>query len=240
MTSNVVTSTWFHLGREEARQFYTRPMKIKNGTNKGGLGWSAATFNVVDWQAIAVALKGKPDTFNLWLSKQAIGGVRHKKEPCQNPRHTGQQVAPTVDQHTKTTITSVAALIPAGIGCSARMSDNLNLSSGSTTTTRLTQNWHSGFLTTSPPRPNTYGRPWAQHVTSYKGSCLQPGHYKLDGIPPWEVILENCSASIKLWHSHELQPHTCTMGQTASGAPNSNIPPTMAIPKFHIAPQDQR
>jgi hypothetical protein len=38
MASNMATSTQFHLGREEARQFYTRPMIIKHGSNKGGLG----------------------------------------------------------------------------------------------------------------------------------------------------------------------------------------------------------
>jgi hypothetical protein len=79
MTSNVATSTQFHLGREKARQFYTRPIRIKHGTNKGGLEWSAAAFNAVDWQAIAAALKGKPDTFGLWLSKQAIGVCATRK-----------------------------------------------------------------------------------------------------------------------------------------------------------------
>jgi hypothetical protein len=79
ITSNVYTPTWFHLRREEARQFYTRPMRIKNGSNKGGLGWSAAAFNAIDWQAITAALKGKPDTFGLWLSKQAIGMCATRK-----------------------------------------------------------------------------------------------------------------------------------------------------------------
>ncbi len=79
ITSSVATSTQFHLGREEGRQFYTRPMRIKNGSNKGGLGWSAAAFNAVDWQANVAALKGKPDTFGLWLSKQAIGVCATKK-----------------------------------------------------------------------------------------------------------------------------------------------------------------
>ncbi len=79
MTSNVATSTRFHQGREEARQVYTRPIRIKNGSNKGGLGWSAAAFNAVDWQAITAALKGKPDTFGLWLSKQAIGVCATRK-----------------------------------------------------------------------------------------------------------------------------------------------------------------
>jgi hypothetical protein len=84
MTSNVTTSTQFHLGIEEARQFYTQPMRIKNGSNKGSLGWSVAAFNTVDWQAITAALKGKPDTFNVWpvAVKTSHRGVRHKKEPC--------------------------------------------------------------------------------------------------------------------------------------------------------------
>jgi hypothetical protein len=79
ITSDVATFTWFHLGREEARKFYTRPMRIKNSSNKGGLGWSAAAFNGVDWQAIAATLKSKPDTFSLWLSKQVIGVCATRK-----------------------------------------------------------------------------------------------------------------------------------------------------------------
>jgi hypothetical protein len=69
-----------------------------------------------------------------------------------------------------------------------------------------------------------------QHVTSYEGSCLRPGHYQLDRIPPREGILKNCSASIELRHSHRLQPHAYTMGQTASGMSNSNITLAIAIP----------
>ncbi len=31
------------------------------------------TFNLVDWRSIATILKGKPEMFGLWLSKQSIG-----------------------------------------------------------------------------------------------------------------------------------------------------------------------
>jgi hypothetical protein len=144
MTSKVATSTRFCLGREEAWQFYTRPMRIKKGSNKGGLGWSVAAFNAVDWQAIAAALKGKPDTFGLWLSKQAIGvcatrknlariqGILDNRCPnCGSPHKDNKHLNRCTDP---------------GVGCFTRMYDNL--SSGSTITTRLTRNWHSGFHTT--------------------------------------------------------------------------------------------
>jgi hypothetical protein len=228
MTSNVATSNQFHLGREEARQFYTRPMKIKNGTNKGGLGWSAAAFNAVDWQAIAAAFKGKPDKFGLWLSKQAIG--------VRSTRKNLARIQDILDNRCP--------------NCGSTHKDNKHLNRCTDPgwpslfrkdVQQLTQ-WlyHNNqtdpelafWIPYYPPRPNTYGRPRAQHVTSYEGSYLQPGHYRLDRTPPREGIQENCSASIKLRHSHKLQPHACTMGQTASGAPNSNIALTMAIPKI--------
>jgi hypothetical protein len=43
------------------------------GSNKGGLGWSKTKFESVDWKALEHAIINKPEGFQLWLSKQAIG-----------------------------------------------------------------------------------------------------------------------------------------------------------------------
>ena len=50
---------WFQVGRKEARSFYLNE-----------LGWLAATFDSVDWEARDKVLASKPDMFRLWLCKQ--------------------------------------------------------------------------------------------------------------------------------------------------------------------------
>jgi hypothetical protein len=79
ITSNIAPSVHHILSREEARKFYTKAREVTTGTNKGGLGWSQATFDAVDWSAIAAALRGKPEMFGLWLSKQSIGVCATRK-----------------------------------------------------------------------------------------------------------------------------------------------------------------
>jgi hypothetical protein len=44
ITSNIAPLVHHILSWEEARKFYTKARKVTNGTNKGGLGWSQATF----------------------------------------------------------------------------------------------------------------------------------------------------------------------------------------------------
>jgi hypothetical protein len=65
ITSNIAPLVHHILSWEEARKFYTKAREVTNGTNKGGLGWSQATFDAVDWSAIAAALRGKPEMFGL-------------------------------------------------------------------------------------------------------------------------------------------------------------------------------
>ena len=47
MTTDVGPEVHFQLGREEAMRFYTFPMVMVGGINKGGLGWSRRRFKQV-------------------------------------------------------------------------------------------------------------------------------------------------------------------------------------------------
>ncbi len=79
ITSNVSSSVCHQLGHAEAQKFCTKAIRIVIGVNKGGLGWSATTFNLVDWISIGEALKGKPKMLRLWLAKQSIGVCATRK-----------------------------------------------------------------------------------------------------------------------------------------------------------------
>jgi hypothetical protein len=73
ITSRVAPVIRFHLGRVDAKKFYTRTIWRVAGSNKGGLRWSKTKFESVDWKALEHAIRNKPEDFQLWLSKQAIG-----------------------------------------------------------------------------------------------------------------------------------------------------------------------
>jgi hypothetical protein len=73
LTTDVGSEVQYCLGKEDAERFYTKPRDVIRGTNRGGLGWSSDRFHSVAWQALDLALKSKPDMFQLWLSKQCIG-----------------------------------------------------------------------------------------------------------------------------------------------------------------------
>ncbi len=72
-TTNVGQNVRFLLGTEEARRFYTSPVVLVKGVNKGGLGWSEEHFDQVAWADLDRALRPKPNMYQLWLSKQCIG-----------------------------------------------------------------------------------------------------------------------------------------------------------------------
>ncbi len=72
ITSNIALAVRSFLGKVEAKKFYTKAINRVNGSNKGGLGWPAETFDSVDWKAIADAISNQPEGFQIWLSKQAI------------------------------------------------------------------------------------------------------------------------------------------------------------------------
>jgi hypothetical protein len=80
---NVALTIHFDLGKEEALKFYTKAIRWVHGSNKNGLGWSNEVFNEVDWKAIDHALKGRPNSFQLWLSKQVIGVCTMQKNTAQ-------------------------------------------------------------------------------------------------------------------------------------------------------------
>ncbi len=72
-TTDVGPNVRYLLGAEEARRFYTSPVVIVGGVNKGGLGWEVERFDQVAWADLDRALSSKPDMYQLWLSKQCIG-----------------------------------------------------------------------------------------------------------------------------------------------------------------------
>ena len=74
MTSDVSDPVRFALGKIEAKRFYCWPRNVgDDGVNKGGLGWLASTFDLVDWDGLNEVLGTKPDMFGIWLAKQSIG-----------------------------------------------------------------------------------------------------------------------------------------------------------------------
>jgi hypothetical protein len=73
ITSQVAPAIRFALGKVDAQRFYTKAIDRVRGSNKSGLGWSKDAFDRVDWEALSQALGHKPESFQLWLSKQSIG-----------------------------------------------------------------------------------------------------------------------------------------------------------------------
>jgi hypothetical protein len=72
-TTNVGPNVRFLLGTEEASRFYTSPVVLIRGVNKGDLDWSEERFDQVAWADLDRALHQKPNMYQLWLSKQCIG-----------------------------------------------------------------------------------------------------------------------------------------------------------------------
>jgi hypothetical protein len=97
ITSRVAPVIQFHLGRVGEKKFYTRAIRRVAGNYKGGLRWSETKFESVDWKALEHAIRNKPEGFQLWLSKQAIGVCATQKntaciqdildDKCLNCRH---------------------------------------------------------------------------------------------------------------------------------------------------------
>lgn len=74
LTSDVSEPVRYLLGHLKARRFYTQPKDIQdNGVNQGGLGWTSARFDKVDWDSLHESLHKRPDMFRVWLSKQCMG-----------------------------------------------------------------------------------------------------------------------------------------------------------------------
>ena len=73
--------------RVEARRFYTKAVDRVHGTNRGGLGWHEEHFDEVDWEALSIALKHKPEGLQLWLSKQIDWGLHHAEKHSNDSRH---------------------------------------------------------------------------------------------------------------------------------------------------------
>jgi hypothetical protein len=67
MTMDVGPKICFQLGIEEAMRFYTSPVTLVGGINKGGLCWLQNRFEQVSWATLEEVLHLKQ------LSKQYIG-----------------------------------------------------------------------------------------------------------------------------------------------------------------------
>lgn len=72
-TSDTANALRFALGMIKAKRFFTRPVQIKNGSNKGGLGWQGKRFDAIDWDTLERVLASKPTSFGIWLAKQTVG-----------------------------------------------------------------------------------------------------------------------------------------------------------------------
>jgi hypothetical protein len=85
-TTDVGPKICFQLGKEEAMRFYTSPVILVGGINKGGLGWLQHRFEQVSWTTLEGVLCLKPDMYQLWLSKQCIGicATRHNLAQIQD------------------------------------------------------------------------------------------------------------------------------------------------------------
>ncbi len=73
ITSNIAPMVRFTLGKVDPHRFYTKTIDRVRGSNKGGLGWSTESFEAVNWETLARVTKINSKSFQLWLSKQAIG-----------------------------------------------------------------------------------------------------------------------------------------------------------------------
>ncbi len=65
ITLNIAPAVRSFMGKVEAKKFYTKAINHINGSNKGGLGWPAETFDSVDWKAIANAISNQPEGFQI-------------------------------------------------------------------------------------------------------------------------------------------------------------------------------
>ena len=73
LTSDMSDELRHFLGKEAAHHSFTAPQRIRRETNIGGLGWTRAKFDSVDWAALCTGLAGKSEMYGVWLAKQTIG-----------------------------------------------------------------------------------------------------------------------------------------------------------------------
>jgi hypothetical protein len=78
------------------------------GSTKGRLGWTNKEFNEVDWKALEQALSRRPNSFQLWLSKQAMGCVQRRKTQL-GFKTSSMTAAPAVGNEARIKSTSTGA-----------------------------------------------------------------------------------------------------------------------------------
>ena len=64
-TTDVTAAVQFSLGKINAKQFFTRPIKLRGQSNIGGLGWCPMKFDSIDWESLCIALNKKPDMYGI-------------------------------------------------------------------------------------------------------------------------------------------------------------------------------
>ena len=79
LTTDVATEVRFSLGTLEARWFFTKPVRMRRGSNVGGLGWTHGKFDCVDWRILHNVLTSKPDMYGVWVSKQTVGACATRR-----------------------------------------------------------------------------------------------------------------------------------------------------------------
>ena len=76
-TTDVARDVRFTLGLHDARALYTTPLGPRDAHGRrhksSGLGWSKASFDAVDWEALDATLRSKPQMYQQWLAKQSSG-----------------------------------------------------------------------------------------------------------------------------------------------------------------------
>jgi len=83
-TSDLAKSLRFALGLIDAKKFFTRPIRLRNESNIGGLGWSSRRFDIIDWHTLTMVLESKPAMYGVWLAKQTVGVCATRRQMARN------------------------------------------------------------------------------------------------------------------------------------------------------------
>jgi hypothetical protein len=78
-TTDTATDLRFYLGKVEARRFFTKATLTRGTTNSGGLGWSVARFDCVEWDILIDVIASKPEMYGIWLAKQTNGSCATRR-----------------------------------------------------------------------------------------------------------------------------------------------------------------
>lgn len=83
-TSDTAKALRLALGLLDARKFFIRPIRMRNDSNIGGLGWTARRFDAIDWKTLDMVLASKPAMYGVWLAKQTVGVCATRRQMARN------------------------------------------------------------------------------------------------------------------------------------------------------------